>query len=107
MIATKNDYKLDVIRAVAAEYGWIGLYDSGPATGRLLMFAKYMVMVSIDFDTEGNINAAVKTIYGKAPYGRGNDVDVASAYRTNALPVGRRISTQTNIVPILRMFEGS
>ena len=107
MIATKNDYKLDVIRAVAAEYGWVGLYDSGPANGRLLMFAKKMVMISIDFDTEGNINAAVATIYGQAPYGQGNDVDVASAYGTDALPVGRRVNTQQGIVSVLRMFEGS
>lgn len=107
MIATKNDYKLDVIRAVAAECGWVGLYDSGPATGRLLMFAKEMLMISVDFNTEGNINAAVKTIYGRAPYGRGKDVDVADAYLTGKLPVGRKINTQQGIVSVLRMFEGS
>jgi len=99
---------LTPVRMMAEEFGWTTLYDSGPADGRRVTYAKGHYDLEVNFDVNGRITKAVKTDYGK-------DADVAHAYLHGSLPQGRAVNTQTSghsgpaelLMLTLRMLEGS
>jgi len=84
------------VRTAAYDYGWTPFHEE---TG-VHFYAKRHYELRIYFARTGAVEKAEKFRYPA-------DVDVADTYLHGKLTGGQRFNTQFQLVPTLRLFEGS